>query len=225
VDNSQNSNSGQNSSPNVVFGSDGATGKATQTATSVGGEVVQQATVGAKIVTDQHLLLQAVSATGDPRDNVTVSLPSDAIDRLPSVLKNLPDGHYRVLFEQGQQQSRRQVFEIYMRQGRAVNSEDELQGDVDRPALSQAEDPTQPVVLIPDGQGDGLDWQKIAAETLRVVREATAEQARQLAIDSLADDLEIQDSDVERVAREKRGVVPAVDSVGPGTFGGQRAFA
>jgi hypothetical protein len=73
---------------------------------------------------EYRLLLQVVAATGEPNDDQFVTLPSLAINTLPEVFGILPDGHYRVLYQQSQTAPQRLIYEVYIRQGRPVNSED-----------------------------------------------------------------------------------------------------
>jgi len=86
---------------------------------------------------ERKIVLRLVGPLGEEILGKDIPVPEQALSNLPGLFHRLPDGHYRVyLAENGKD---RLVIDVVVRQGRAVDPNDESAGTADRPPTSQIE--------------------------------------------------------------------------------------
>ncbi|BBO35970.1 hypothetical protein PLANPX_5582 [Lacipirellula parvula] len=69
-------------------------------------------------------------------------LPSNVLNNLPALFKNLPDNHYVIYLVQSETNARRLVIDVFVRNGKLIDPGDDSEGARDRPPTEEAT--TQP---------------------------------------------------------------------------------
>ncbi len=80
---------------------------------------------------ERYFVLQVVFADGELSE--PVRLKDEALDNLPALFERLPDNHYRIYLVRTENNSRRLVIDIAVRDGRLVDPGDDSDGTRDRP--------------------------------------------------------------------------------------------
>ena len=85
----------------------------------------------------RQVVLRIVDPAGNELPGKDILVPDKDLNDLPSLLRKLPDGHYRIYLSEGGRD--RLVIDVVVRQGRAVDPSDDSGGTQDRPPTSQQE--------------------------------------------------------------------------------------
>ncbi len=97
----------------------------------------------------RRVLLRIVDPSGNESQGADITVPDQALDDLPSLLRKLPDGHYRIYLSEGGKE--RIVIDVVVRQGRAVDPTDDSGGTQDRPPTSSTETGHRDPIVINGG--------------------------------------------------------------------------
>jgi hypothetical protein len=86
--------------------------------------------------------LELIVVNPDGTDGPGYRLPSQMLDNLPALFRNLPDNHYKIYLVQSETNARRLVIEVFVRNGKLIDPGDDSEGARDRPPTEEST--TQP---------------------------------------------------------------------------------
>jgi hypothetical protein len=98
--------------------------------------------------TDRYLELQVIAP-----DGTVVSrhrIPDEVLNDLRAFFATLPDNHYRIYLVRTENNSRRLIMDVYVRNGRVIDRSDDSEGTRDRPPTSEEPIPA----VTPEREGD-----------------------------------------------------------------------
>ena len=114
----------------------------TQTQQSTSARVVRSDLM---VTSERYLELEVLSP-----DNTVVSrhrIRDEALNDLRSFFATLPDGHYRIYLVRTENNSRRLIMDVYVRNGRVIDPTDDTEGTRDRPPTAEESPPVEPLPL------------------------------------------------------------------------------
>jgi PKD repeat protein/methionine-rich copper-binding protein CopC len=88
-----------------------------------------------KVTSERVLLLTIINPDGS--DGLSFELNQDVLGNLAGLFRNLPDNHYKIYLVQGETQVKRLVIEVFVRDGRLIDPEDDSQGARDKPPTDE----------------------------------------------------------------------------------------
>ncbi len=93
-----------------------------------------------RAASERYLELCVINPDGTPGQRFR--LPSNVLNNLPALFKNLPDNHYVIYLVQSETNARRLVIDVFVRNGKLIDPGDDSEGARDRPPTEEAT--TQP---------------------------------------------------------------------------------
>jgi PKD repeat protein len=88
-----------------------------------------------KVSGERELEIELLNADGVPVNKFKLS--ADALNDLPRLFRRLPDGHYKIWLVQPETQNRRPVMEVFVRDGKLIDPNDDSEGARDRPPMDE----------------------------------------------------------------------------------------
>jgi PKD repeat protein len=85
---------------------------------------------------ERYFVLQVINPDGTHSKDYR--LRPEALKNLPKLFRNLPDGHYAIYLVQPENNSRRLVIEVFVRNGKLIDPGDDSEGARDRPPTDEA---------------------------------------------------------------------------------------
>lgn len=106
-----------------------------------------------RAASERYLELCVINPDGTPGQRFR--LPSNVLNNLPALFKNLPDNHYVIYLVQSETNARRLVIDVFVRNGKLIDPGDDSEGARDRPPTEEAT--TRPAeeqpAAVPAGDG------------------------------------------------------------------------
>jgi len=90
------------------------------------------------VTSDRYLELQVISPEGEIVERYKLS--DDALNDLRALIATLPDNHYKIYLVRTDNDSRRLVLDVYVRQGRVVDPSDDSEGTRDKPPTDDVQE-------------------------------------------------------------------------------------
>ncbi|MCH2113645.1 MAG: PKD domain-containing protein [Pirellulales bacterium] len=121
---------------------------------SVQGADLRSASGETKATNERFLELQVISATGEYGERIR--LKPEVLKDLPGLFRRLADNHYAIFLVRTETNTRRLVFDFFVRNGRAIDPGDDSEGTRDRPPTDEAAEQVAPEAapVVPGGEAD-----------------------------------------------------------------------
>ena len=102
---------------------------------SAGGEISGSAG-DSRAASERFLELRIINPDGTESEGVR--LPSQVLNNLAALFRNLPDNHYAIYLVQSETLARRLVIEVFVRNGKVIDPGDDSEGARDRPPTDES---------------------------------------------------------------------------------------
>lgn len=105
---------------------------------------------------ERYLVLQVINPDGTHSKDYRLN--SKVLNNLPGLFRNLPDNHYVIYLVQPENNSRRLVIEVFVRNGKLIDPGDDSEGARDRPPTDEAKPAGElklPAEAVPNKDANG----------------------------------------------------------------------